>query len=102
MITAEEARRYVQSHLIGIFRTTIQLYPDPEDSRKRLLDAIDWAVKGESIIGRSMVILDLVAPISVNESIDIYKIVDFLQENGFDAFINGSISCKQIEFIIKW
>lgn len=102
MITAEEARKYVQSHLIGIFRTTIQLYPDPKDSRKRLLDAIDWAVKGESIIGRSMVILDLVAPTSVNESIDIYKIADFLQENGFDAFINGSISCKQIEFIIKW
>ena len=102
MITAKEAKKYVQSHLIGIFRTTIQLYPDPEDSHKRLLDSIDWAVKRESSVGRSMVILDLVAPISVNESIDIYKIVDFLQENGFYAFINGSISCKQIEFIIEW
>ena len=102
MITAEEARRYVQSHLIGIFRTTIQLYPDPKDSRKRLLDAIDWAVKGESIIGRSMVILDLVAPISVNESIDIYKIAEFLEEQGFVAFVSGSVGNNQVELIVEW
>ena len=102
MITAEEAKENVRLHSLDVFHTAIKLCSDQEDNYEDLLETICWAVRRESHLGHSMMSILVNATASVEEAIDIYKMVDFLKEQGFDVFINGSISCKQIEFIIKW
>ena len=42
------------------------------------------------------------ATTSVEEAIDIYKMVDFLKEQGFVAFVAGSVGNNQVELIVEW
>ena len=104
MITAEEARKYVQSHLIGIFRTTIQLYPDPEDNYSELIDLIDRSVGKQSSVGKYTVTITFVAggQKSVRESIDIFKVLNFLEENGYSVTVSGSVDNNMVDFIVGW
>ena len=49
-----------------------------------------------------MISILLNATTSVEEAIDIYKMVDFLKEQGFVAFVAGSVGNNQVELIVEW
>lgn len=102
MITAEEAKENVRLHSVDIFHTTIKLCSDQEDNYEDLLETICWAVRRESHLGHSMISILLNATTSVEEAIDIYKMVDFLKEQGFVAFVAGSVGNNQVELIVEW
>ena len=102
MITAEEAKENVRLHSLDIFHTSIRLCSDQEDNYEDLLETICWAVRRESHLGHSMISILLNATTSVEEAIDIYKMVDFLKEQGFVAFVAGSVGNNQVELIVKW
>lgn len=42
------------------------------------------------------------ASASVEEAIDIYKMVEFLEGQGFIAFVAGSVGNNQVELIVEW
>lgn len=102
MITAEEAKENVRLHSLDIFHTSIRLCSDQEDNYEDLLETICWAVRRESHLGHSMISILLNATTSVEEAIDIYKMVDFLKEQGFVAFVAGSVGNNQVELIVEW
>lgn len=101
-ITAEEAKENARLHSLDIFRTAIKLYSDREDNYEDLLEEIYWTVIRESHIGHSIISILVKAPASVKEAIDIYKIAEFLEGQGFVAFVAGSIDSNQVELVIRW
>ena len=101
-ITAEEAKENVRLHSLDIFHTSIRLCSDQEDNYEDLLETICWAVRRESHLGHSMISILLNATTSVEEAIDIYKMVDFLKEQGFVAFVAGLVGNNQVELIVEW
>lgn len=102
MITAEEAKENVRLHSLDVFHTAIKLCSDQEDNYEDLLETIYWTVRRESHLGHSMMSILVNATTSVEEAIDIYKIVEFLEEQGFVAFVAGSVGNNQVELIVKW
>lgn len=102
MITAEEAKENVRLHSLDIFHTAIKLCSDQEDNYEDLLETIYWAIRRESHAGHSMISVLVNATTSVEETIDIYKMVDFLKEQGFVAFVAGSVGNNQVELIVEW
>lgn len=102
MITAEEAKENVRLHSLDIFHTSIRLCSDQENNYEDLLETIYWAVRRESHLGHSMISVLVNATTSVAEAINIYKMVEFLEEQGFTAFVAGSADGKQVELIVKW
>lgn len=102
MITAEEAKENVRLHSLDIFHTSIRLCSDQEDNYEDLLETIHWAIRRESHAGHSMISVLVNVTTSVEEAIDIYKMVDFLKEQGFVAFVAGSVDGKQVELIVEW
>lgn len=102
MITAEEAKENVRLHSLDVFHTAIKLCSDQEDNYEDLLETIYWTIRRESHAGHSMISVLVNAPTSVEEAIDIYKMVEFLEEQGFVAFVAGSADGKQVELIVKW
>lgn len=102
MITAEEAKENVRLHSLDVFHTAIKLCSDQEDNYEDLLETICWAVRRESHLGHSMMSILVNATASVEEAIDIYKMVDFLKEQGFVAFVAGSVGNNQVDFIVEW
>ena len=101
-ITAEEAKENVRLHSLDIFHTAIKLCSDQEDNYEDLLEPIRWAVRRESHLGHSMMSILVNATASVEEAIDIYKMVDFLKKQGFVAFVAGSVGNNQVELIVEW
>ncbi len=101
-ITAEEAKENVEAHSLDTFHTMVALYGNPEDSYKRLLEEVDWAVRKESHIGHSQVIVSASAPSSLKEIVDIYKAIDFLESKGFAVYKIGSIYNSQVELVVEW
>ena len=101
-ITAEEAKENVRLHSLDIFHTSIRLCSDQEDNYEDLLETICWAVRRESHLGHSMISILLNATTSVEEAIDIYKMVDFLKEQGFVAFVAGLVGNNPVELIVEW
>lgn len=101
-ITAEEAKENVRLHSLDVFHTAIKLCSDQEDNYEDLLETICWAVRRESHLGHSMMSILVNATASVEEAIDIYKMVDFLKKQGFVAFVAGSVGNNQVELIVKW
>ena len=101
-IMAEEAKENVRLHSLDIFHTAIKLCSDQEDNYEDLLETINWAVRRESHLGHSMISILVNAPASVKEAIDIYKIAEFLEEQGFVAFVSGSVGNNQVELIVEW
>lgn len=102
MITAEEAKENVRLHSLDIFHTAIKLCSDQEDNYEDLLETIYWTIRRESHAGHSMISVLVNATTSVEEAIDIYKMVDFLKEQGFVTFVAGSVDGKQVELIVEW
>lgn len=102
MITAEEAKENVRLHSIGVFHTEIKLCSDQENNYEDLLEIICWAVRRESHAGHSMISILVNASTSVEEAIDIYKMAEFLKEQGFVTFVSGSVGNNQVELIVKW
>ena len=102
MITAEEAKENVRLHSLDVFHTAIKLCSDQEDNYEDLLETISWAVRRESHLGHSMMSILVNATTSVEEAINIYKMVEFLGEQGFVAFVAGSVGNNQVELIVKW
>lgn len=102
MITAEEAKENVRLYFLDIFHTAIKLCSDQEDNYEDLLETIHWAIRRESRAGHSMISILVNATTSVEEAIDIYKMVDFLKEQGFVAFVAGSVGNNQVELIVEW
>lgn len=105
MITAEEAKENVRLHSLDVFHTAIKLcsdQSDQEDNYEDLLETIYWAVRRESHLGHSMMSILVNATTSVEEAINIYKMVDFLKEQGFVAFVAGSVGNNQVELIVEW
>ena len=101
-ITAEEAKENVRLHSLDIFHTSIKLYSGREDNYEDLLEEIYWAVRRESHLGHSIISILVKAPASVKEAIDIYKIAELLEGQGFVAFVAGSVGNNQVELIVKW
>ena len=101
-ITAEEAKENVRLHSLYIFHTAIKLCSDREDNYEDLLETIYWAVGRESHLGHSMISILVNAPASVKEAIDIYKIAQLLEEQGFVAYVAGSIDGNQMELVVRW
>ena len=101
-ITAEEAKENVRLHSLDVFHTAIKLGSDQEDNYEDLLETICWAVRRESHLGHSMMSILVNATASVEEAIDIYKMVDFLKKQGFVAFVAGSVGNNQVELIVEW
>ena len=101
-ITAEEAKENVRLHSLDIFHTAIKPCSDQEDNYEDLLETICWAVRGEAHRGHSMVSILVNATASVEEAINIYKMVDFLKKQGFVAFVTGSVGNNQVELIVEW
>lgn len=101
-ITAEEAKENVRLHSLDIFHTAIKLCSDREDNYEDLLEKIYWAVRRESHLGHSMITILVNAPASVKEVIDIYKIVELLEGQGFVAYVAGSIDSNQVEIVVRW
>lgn len=101
-ITAEEAKENVRLHSLDIFHTAIKLYSDREDNYEDLLDEIYWTVKRESHIGHSIISILVNTTTSITEAINIYKMVEFLEEQGFVAFVAGSVGNNQVELIVEW
>lgn len=101
-ITAEEAKENVRLHSLDVFHTAIKLCSDQEDNYEDLLETICWAVRRESHLGHSMMSILVNATASVEEAIDIYKMVDFLKKQGFVAFVAGSVGSNQVELIVEW
>lgn len=102
MITAEEAKENVRLHSLDIFHTAIKLCSDQENNYEDLLDTIYWTIRRESHLGHSMISILVNATTSVEEAINIYKMVEFLEEQGFVAFVAGSIDSNQVELVIRW
>lgn len=102
MITAEEAKENVRLHSLDIFHTAIKLCSDQENNYEDLLETIYWAIRRESHLGHSMISILVNATTSVAEAINIYKMVEFLEEQGFIAFVAGSIDSNQVELVIRW
>ena len=102
MITAEEAKENVRLHSLDIFHTAIKLCSDQENNYEDLLETIYWAVRRESHLGHSMISILVNATTSVEEAINIYKMVEFLEEQGFVAFVAGSVGNNQVELIVEW
>lgn len=101
-ITAEEAKENVRLHSLDIFHTAIKLYSDREDNYEDLLETIYWSVRRESHLGHSMISVLVNSPASVKEAIDIYKIAELLEEQGFIAYVAGSIDGNQVELVVRW
>lgn len=105
-ITAEEAKENVRLHSLDIFHTSIRLCSDQENNQENnyedLLETICWAVRRESHLGHSMISILLNATTSVEEAINIYKMAKFLEEQGFVAFVAGSVGNNQVELIVEW
>ena len=101
-ITAEEAKENVRLHSLDVFHTAIKLCSDQEDNYEDLLETIYWTVRRESHLGHSMISILVNATTSVEEAINIYKMVEFLEEQGFVAFVAGSVGNNQVELIVKW
>lgn len=89
-------------HSLDVFHTAIKLCSDQEDNYEDLLETIYWAVRRESHLGHSMMSILVNATTSVEEAINIYKMVDFLKEQGFVAFVAGSVGNNQVELIVEW
>lgn len=102
MITAEEAKENVRLHSLDIFHTSIRLCSDQENNYEDLLETIYWAVRRESHLGHSMISILVKTPASVKEAIDIYKIAELLEGQGFIAFVAGSVGNNQVELIVEW
>lgn len=101
-ITAEEAKENVESHSLDTFHTMVGLYGDREDNYKKLLAEIDWAVRKESHVGHSQVIVSASAPSSLEEAVDIYRAMDFLEGKGFTVYKIGTIKGGQVELVVEW
>ncbi len=101
-ITAEEAKENVRLHSLDIFHTARKLCSDREDNYEDLLETIYWAIRKESHLGHSMISILVNSPASVKEVIDIYKIAELLEEQGFVSFISGSIDSNQVEIVVRW
>lgn len=101
-ITAEEAKKNVESHSLDTFHTMVGLYGNREDNYKKLLAEIDWAVRKESHIGHSQVIVSASAPSSLEEAVDIYRAMDFLENRGFTVYRIGTIKGGQVELVVEW
>lgn len=101
-ITAEEAKENVRLHSLDIFHTSIRLCSDQEDNYEDLFETICWTARRESHLGHSMMSILVNATTSVEEAINIYKMVDFLEEQGFVAFVAGSVDNNQVELIVEW
>ena len=102
MITAEEAKENVESHSLDTFHAMVGLYEDSEDNYKNLLEEVDWAVRKESYVGHSQVIVSASAPSSIKEAVDIYEVIDFLESKGFTVYKIGSINSNQVELVVEW
>lgn len=102
MITAEEAKENVRLHSLDIFHTSIRLCSDQENNYENLLETVYWTIRRESHAGHSMISVLVNVTTSVEEAIDIYKMADFLKEQGFVAFVAGSVDGKQVELIVEW
>ena len=92
----------IESHSLDIFHTSIRLCSDQENNYEDLLETIYWAVRRESHAGHSMISVLVNASTSVEEAIDIYKMVEFLKEQGFVTFVSGSVGNNQVELIVEW
>lgn len=101
-ITAEEAKENVRLYSLYIFHTAIKLCSDQENNYENLLETVYWTIRRESRAGHSMISILVNATTSVEEAIDIYKMVDFLKEQGFVAFVAGSVGNNQVELIVEW
>ena len=101
-ITAEEAKENVRLHSLDVFHTAIKLCSDQENNYEDLLEIICWTVRRESRAGHSMISILVNATTSVEEAINIYKMVEFLEEQGFVAFVAGSVGNNQVELIVEW
>lgn len=102
MITAEEAKENVRLHSLDVFHTAIKLCSDQENNYEDLLETICWAVRRESHLGHSMISILVNATTSVEEAINIYKIADLLEGQGFVVYVSGSIDSDQVELVIRW
>ncbi len=102
MITAEEAKENVRLYSVNVFHTAIRLCSGQENNYEDLLETIYWTIRRESRAGHSMISILVNATTSVEEAIDIYKMVEFLEEQGFVAFVAGSASNNQVELIVEW
>lgn len=101
-ISAEEAKENVRRHSLDVLHTPLGLYADLEENYKDLFEEVNWAVRRESLIGHSTIIICISTPKSVKEAVNIYKMADFLEGQGFTVIINGSTKDKQVEFVVEW
>ena len=104
MITAEEARNNNQLYFSKSYRTALSLYLNPEDNYSELIDLIDRSVGKQSSVGKYTVTITFVAggQKSVRESIDIFKVINFLEENGYSVTVGGSVDNDMVDFIVGW
>ena len=104
MITAEEARNNDQLYFSNSYKTALSLYLDPEDNYSELIDLIDRSVGKQSSVGKYTVTITFVAggQKSVRESIDIFKVINFLEENGYSVTVGGSTDNDVVDFIVEW
>lgn len=104
MITGEEARNNDRLYFSKSYKKALSLYLNPEDNYLALIDLIDWSVGKQSCVGKYAVTITLVAgrQKSVRESIDIFKAIDFLKENGYSVTVSGYADNYMVDFIIGW
>ena len=104
MITAEEARNNNQLYFSKSYKTALSLYLNPEDNYSELIGLIDQSVEKQSCVGKYTVVITLISggQKSVRESIDIYKAIDFLKENGYSATVSGYGDNDMVDLIVGW
>ena len=104
MITAEEARNNNQLYFSNSYKTALSLYLKPEDNYSELINLIDRSVGKQSCVGKYTVVITLISGSqkSVRESIDIYKAIDFLKENGYSATVSGYGDNDMVDLIVGW
>ena len=106
MITAEEAKRNTQLRLDysidcpGGF--PIGFYMDTECIWEKFLDVVDWNIRTEASLGISSSFIYIHIPTSTYRVPDVDRMVDFLRNKGFSAYICVSDYSDDMELMIMW
>lgn len=105
-ITAEEARKNTQLRLDcpidcpGGF--PIGFYMDAECIWEKFLDVIDWNIRTEASLGLSSSFIYIHIPTSTYRVPDVDRMVDFLRNKGFSAYICVSDYSDDMRLMITW
>lgn len=106
MITAEEARKNTQLRINCPFDRPgwfpIGFYMDPEGSWTKFLDVVDWNIREEASMGPSSAFIYISIPTSIYQIPDVNRMVDFLRNKGFSAYVCVSDYSDDMKLVVVW